>query len=186
MVNQLLSWWLRKSSGPPCFQIYGKSKRETTWRVIDVFATHRRNGDSAWPLWRGTCITWTSQVIAIGCDFAARVLHEQAANPASREHPLEVAGGRLSEWPRRLAAGASSQCSASEVIAHEIGHTAQCLRLSVFYLPIVGSVTLFREGPHWWNHFENDASAQGQFGGIVTGSVWEELMARLKEGDGAE
>lgn len=181
MVNQLLSWWLRKNGGRPCFQIYGKAKRETDWRVIDVFATHRRDGDSPWPLWRGTCITWTSEVIAVGRDFAARVLREQAADPASRDRPVEVAGGRLSDWQRRLAAGASSQCSFSEVIAHEVGHTAQCLRLSVFYLPVVGSVTLFREGPYWWNHFENDASAQGQFGGIVNGSVCAEMIRTLKD-----
>jgi hypothetical protein len=179
MVNQVLSWWLRKLGGRPCFQIYGKSKREIEWRTIHVFATHRRNGDSAWPLWRGTCITWTNDVIAVGWDFAEALLREQAANPASRDRPVEVAGGRLSDWQRRVAAGASSQCSASEVLAHEVGHTAQCLRLSVFYLPVVGSVTLFREGPHWWNHFENDASAHGQFGGIINGSVCDELMKRL-------
>jgi hypothetical protein len=43
--------------------------------------------------------------------------------------------------------------------------------MGVAYLPIVGAVTLFREGPHFWNHFENQASELGQFGGIVNGSL---------------
>jgi hypothetical protein len=180
MVNHLLSWWLQKASGRPCFDIHGKSKGETDWRIVHVYATHRRNSDSRWPLWRGTCITWTSQVIAVGWDFAEMVLREQMAEPASRERPVEVLGGRLSIWERRAAAGASSQCSASEVLAHEVGHTAQCLRMPVIYLPVVGSVTLFREGLHWWNHFENNASEHGQFGGIVNSSVCDELMRKLK------
>jgi hypothetical protein len=180
MVDPLLSWWLRTVGGRPCFDVYGKSKRETDWRIVHVYATHRRNRESRWPFWRGTCITWTSQVVAVGWDFAEMVLREQSTEPASRDRPVEVAGGRLSVWERRVAAGASSQCSASEVLAHEVGHTAQSLRLPVIYLPVVGAVTLFREGPHWWNHFENNASEQGQFGGIVNGSVCDELMLRLK------
>ena len=47
-------------------------------------------------------------------------------------------------------------------------------------LPVGGAFTLFREGPHWYNHFENRASELGQFGGIVDGSVCEELMQRLR------
>jgi hypothetical protein len=75
-----------------------------------------------------------------------------------------------------MAAGASSQCSASEVLAHECGHTQQPAYLYDLYLPVVGTVTLLREGPHWWNYFENQASEQGLFGGIVNGSVCAELM----------
>jgi hypothetical protein len=37
-------------------------------------------------------------------------------------------------------------------------------------------VTLFREGPHSWNYFENQASELGQFGGIVKASVCPELL----------
>jgi len=179
MLNQLVSWWLRHRGGAPCFQIYGKSRRERLWRIIHVYAAQRRNADSRWPLWRGTCITWASDVIVVGWDFAERILQEQAKDPASREQPVEVAGGRLNDWKRRAAAGVSSQCSASEVLAHECGHTGQPARLGDFYLPVVGAVTLFREGTHWWNHFENDASEQGQFGGIVNGSVCKDLMDRL-------
>jgi hypothetical protein len=183
MVNWLLSAWLRRLGGTPCFRIHGKSRRESAWRIIDVFATHRRDSDSRWfaPFWRGTCITWTAEVIAIGWDFAERVLREQAADPASRERPVEVAGGRIRDWQRRTAAGASSQVSASEVLAHECGHTRQVLRYGVAYWPIGGSLTLFREGPHWWNYFENQASEEGQFGGIVNGSVCGPLMERLQE-----
>jgi hypothetical protein len=179
MLNQLVSWWLRRRGGAPCFQIYGKARREANWRLIHVYATHRRNADSRWPLWRGTCITWAADVIVVGWDFAERILEEQAKDPASREQPVEVAGGRLGDWPRRLAAGASSHCRASEVLAHECGHTYQPARLGDLYLPVVGAVTLFREGIHWWNHFENDASEQGQFGGIVNGSVCKDLMDSL-------
>jgi hypothetical protein len=162
--------------GTPCFQVHGKARWERTWRIIDVFATHRRDADSRWPrpFWPGTCITWSSALIVVGWDFAEHVLREQVEAPASREHPVEVPGGRI--------AGARGYVRASEVLAHEIGHTGQALRLRAAYLPVVGALTLFREGPHWWNHFENQASADGQFGGLVNGSVCAELMARRGAG----
>ncbi len=69
----------------------------------------------------------------------------------------------------------------SEVLAHECGHTWQARWLSLFYWPVGAAVTLCREGPHWWNHFENQASEEGQFGGIVNGSVCAELMQRLRK-----
>jgi hypothetical protein len=165
--------------GTPCFRIYGKARREPDWRIITVYATERRNLDSRWPLTGGTCITWTSQVIVVGRDFAEMVLREQAAAPASRDQPVEVAGGRLRDLPRRQAAGGPSFRSASEVLAHECGHTWQAVRLDPFYLPLVGAVTLFQEGPHFWNHYENQASEEGQFGGLVHGSVCSQLMQRL-------
>jgi hypothetical protein len=108
------------------------------------------------------------------------VVREQAAEPASRDRPVAVIGGRIRDWQRRLAAGASSQASASEVLAHECGHTIQARRLDLFYLPVVGSVTLFREGTHWWNHFENRASEDGLFGGIVNGTVCARLANCLE------
>jgi hypothetical protein len=166
----------------PCFRVYGKARRETGWRVIDVYATRRRDWSSRWPLFGGTCITWTSSVVAVGWDFAERLLREQAVNPASRERPVEVLGGRLHDPERRAAAGAPSIPSASEVMAHEIGHTGQARRMSVLYWPVGGAVTLFREGPHVWNRFENRASETGQFGGIVNGSVCEALMRALANG----
>jgi hypothetical protein len=181
MLNELLTRTFRRLGGVPCFRIHGKARREPVWRVIDVFATHRRDATSRWPapFWPGTCITWTSAVIVVGWDFAALVLREQVADPASRDRPVEVAGGRIRDAGRRAAAGGPSYPWASEVLAHECGHTAQALRLGAAYLPVVGALTLFREGPHWWNHFENDASAQGQFGGLVNGSVRPGLMAGL-------
>jgi hypothetical protein len=181
MFDRLVSWWLRRLGGTPCFQIHGKTRRETDWRLIHVYATHRRNTDSRWPLWRGTCITWASEVIVVGWDFADQLLREQSVAPASRDHPVEVLGGRLRDCERRRAAGASSQCSFSEVVAHECGHTGQPLVLDALYLPAVGALTLFREGSHWWNYFENQASVQGQFGGIVNGSVCPKLMASSKD-----
>ena len=41
------------------------------------------------------------------------------------------------------------------------------------------SFTLWREGPHWYNGFENQASEDGLFGGIVNGSVQAELMCEI-------
>lgn len=172
----LLTHLFRRFSNPCAFRVYGKTRGETAWRVVNVYATHRRDLVGRWPLWRGCCITWTAEVIAIGWDFAYELLREQAAEPASRERPVEVAGGRLHDAARRAAAGAKSWANASEILAHELGHTGQALRLSAGYLPLVGAVTLFREGPHWWNHFENQASETGQFGGIVNGSVCAKLM----------
>ncbi len=173
MLNELWTEWLRQWGGDSCFRIYGKARPESAWRIVDIYATSRRNLGSGWPLWDGTCVTWSVQIISVGWDFAEKVLWEQSQNPASREHPVEVAGGRI-RYPsgKRTFRGDSP---ASEVLAHECGHTWQALRLRSVYLPFVGMVTLFREGPHPWNYFENQASQLGQFGGIVNGSVCPEL-----------
>jgi hypothetical protein len=181
MFNSLATFCFRRLGGVPAFQIYGKARRETAWRVIDIQATSRRDHDSRWPapFWPGTCITWTSSVIAVGWDFALNVYREQSQHPATPEHPLEVAGGRLGNAERRLRAGATSFPSAGEVLAHECGHTAQAVRMGIAYLPTGAVFTLFREGPRLWNWFENAASEQGQFGGIVPGSLSPELLARL-------
>jgi hypothetical protein len=180
MIDDWLSAWLHYLGGRPCFRIYGKGRREARWRVVSVYATHRRDADSCWPLCRGTCITWTSEVIVVGWDFAEGVLREQAAAPASRTHPVAVAGGRLNDLLRRATAGVPDFASASEVLAHECGHTWQALRIGPAYLPLVGSVTLFQEGPNSWNRFENEASEEGLFGGLVNRSVCPELMSRLR------
>jgi hypothetical protein len=90
-----------------------------------------------------------------------------------------VAGGRIRSLLRRAAAGVPELASESEVLAHECGHTWQALRLGFAYWVVGAALTLFREGPHFWNHFENQASEQGQFGGLVNGSVCAELMARI-------
>jgi len=181
MFNSLATGWLRWLGGEPCFRIWGKARREKDYRAIDVFASHRRSADSRWPryLYRGTCITWTSHVIAVGWDFAEEVLREQLAEPASREHPVEVAGGRIRDAFRRADAGGEPWATASEILAHECGHTIQAARLGFLYWPVGASVTLFREGKHFWNRFENQASEQGQFGGIVNGSVHRALMSRI-------
>jgi len=180
MFNSLATACFRLAN-TPCFRIHGKGRREKRWRVIDVMATRRRDADSRWPapFWAGTCITWTASVIAVGWDFAEAVLREQAAWPASRDHPVEVASGRLGDRARRQGAGFSPFPSASEILAHECGHTWQALWLSLFYLPTGALFTLFREGRHWWNRFENQASEQGLFGGIVNSSVCPALMERL-------
>jgi hypothetical protein len=181
MFDRLATAWFRRLGGP-CFRVYGMARVERDWRVIEVHATHRRDRASRWPafLFRGTCITWTASVIAVGWDFAEEVLREQVSEPASREHPVAVAGGRLRDPLRRAAAGVPALAGAGEVLAHECGHTWQALRLGAAYWVAGAALTLFREGPHFWNHFENQASEQGLFGGIVTGSVCPELIDRLR------
>jgi hypothetical protein len=172
MLSYLLDPLLHWLGGTPSFRIFGKARCEIDWRIIAVYANHRRDLVSPWPLWSGTCTTWAEDLIAIGWDFALALLREQLAKPASRWHPVAVAGGRL----RDRATGIPS---ASEVMAHECGHTWQAKRMGPIYLPLVGSVTLFREGPHPWNRFENEASKQGLFGGLVPRSVCQEMMKQL-------
>lgn len=174
MLNELWTDWLRWWGGDPCIRIYGKARPEPKWRIIDIYATPRRNLGSNWPLWDGTCITWSSHVISVGWDFAEGVLREQIGNPASREYPIEVTCGRIRDSDHSKSQ--RSHFPTSEILAHECGHTWQALRLHDLYLPFVGMVTLFREGPHPWSYFENQASRLGQFGGIVKGSVCPKLM----------
>jgi hypothetical protein len=110
-------------------------------------------------------------VIAVGWDFAESVVREQMAVPASREVPVELSGGRLRDGPRRANADAPSFPLASEILAHECGHTRQAVRFGPLYLLLGALFTWWREGRHWWNWFENQASEIGQFGGIVSGTV---------------
>jgi hypothetical protein len=179
MTHLLASAILVRLSLPPCFRVWGKARWEPDWHEIAVLATDRRNCTSRYP-WRGTCITWTAYSIAVGWDFAEELLREQMEQPASREHPVEVAGGRLRDLELRTAVGAAPWPSASEIMAHECGHTGQARRLSVLYWPIGAAFTLWREGPRWYNAFERQASADGQFGGIVNGSVCPRLRKLLK------
>jgi hypothetical protein len=179
MLHRLASAGFRLLSTEPCFRVYGKATRDRNWHEIAVYATHRRDATARLPLFRGTCITWTAWVIAVGWDFAEELVSEQAAEPASREYPLVIPGGTLRNLNRRTAAGGPPWPSASEILAHECGHTAQARRWGLFYWPVGGALTLFREGPHWYNRFENQASAEGMFGGIVPGSVCEQLRPLL-------
>jgi hypothetical protein len=175
MIALCLKWL----GGRPAFRIYGRATGESEWRVIDVAATARRNTATGWPMIGGTCITWSSETIAVGWDFAEWVLREQMASPASRDRPLRVAGGRLRDGPRRRDADAPSFPLASEVLAHECGHTGQARRFGPFYLIIGAAFTWWREGRHWWNWFENQASETGEFGGIVSGSVHPALWTAV-------
>src|SRR5262245_56879557 len=109
MVHQLVTAGLRRLSGPPAFRAFGRADYETDWHVIDVFATRRRDGCSRWPLMGGTCICLSAHFVSVGWDFAEILVCEQSREPASRERPVVVAGGRLRDWRLRCAAGASSQ-----------------------------------------------------------------------------
>ncbi len=176
MPHDAVSAVFRRLGGSPCFRIYGRACDEPAWHPIDVFATHRRDLTSRWPLIGGTCITWTENVVAVGWDFAANVLREQVQQPASRQQPIIVRGGRL-RIGRRAEFGPPT---CSEILAHECGHTGQARRGGLWYWPLGATFTLFREGDGWWNRFENEASATGEFGGIVAGSVDERLMFLAK------
>jgi hypothetical protein len=173
---------LHASLGERAFQIYGKTRRESDWRVLSVYASRRRNALDGWmrPMWAGTLITWTDSVIACGWDVAEEVLREQIEWPASRAFPIEVIGGRLRDEQRRLAAGGPLWPSCSEIIAHEVGHSYQAKRLSWLYLPKGALFTLWREGEGWVHAFENEASEMGQFGGLVPGSLHPRLLPLLK------
>lgn len=181
-LHGLFTAWLRRHGGEPCFRVYAKGVNEPRWHVADVFATHRRDRRSRWPLFRGALITWTSGVIAIGWDHAREIIREQAFDVTTPDRPLAVCAGRLRDVNRRAKAGGDWVPTLCEVMAHECGHTAQGRRLGGFYWALVGPVTLFGEGVRWWNRWENDASANGLFGGIVPGSVCEELRALLPAG----
>ncbi len=180
MLNDWLTDWLRWLGGVPCCRIFGRGRREPCWRVIDLFATPRRDAASRWPFWRGTCITWTAEVIVVGRDFARAFLREQFAAPTTRRDPVSPAGGRIRDPVRRAAAGGPQWATAGEIVAHECGHTWQALRLGSAYLPLVGAVTLFGEGARAWNYFENQASEEGQFGGLVPGSVSPSWIADIR------
>jgi hypothetical protein len=150
---------------------------------VKVFATRMRDADSHWPapFFRGVAITWAASAIAVGEDFAVAVLREQMEEPASRDRPVEVVGGRLRNSAQRWAAGGPISPSWSEVLAHECGHTWQALRFGWLYLPIGALFTLWREGEGWVHWFENQASEEGLFGGIVSGSVRPDLMKRATD-----
>jgi hypothetical protein len=174
MFNELASTFFRWIGGAPCFRVWAKARCEKRWRVVDVYATARRDVDSPWPspMWPGVCITWSAEVIAVGWDFAESVYRRQRGSPASRESPVAVEAGRL-RGPHR------PPPHACEVLAHECGHTWQARRMGLYYWPVGATFTLFREGPHFWNRFENEASAQGLFGGLVPGSASAELLRRV-------
>jgi len=175
LLDPLLHWF----GGNPCFRVYGKGRRESEWRVVSVYASHRRDVFSGMPLWSGACTTWAADIIAVGWDFALGLLREQRTEPVSRDHPAAVIGGRLRDNSRRAAAGATRGATYCEIMAHECGHTWQARRMGPIYLPMGAALTLFREGPHPWNRFENEASEEGLFGGVVPASVNGELMRQV-------
>lgn len=165
--QRLASFLLKKLSPPPAFRVFGKADYESEWHLVDVYVTARRDADSRWPLWRNHAMTLTADAIALGRQFAEQIFREQRERPASRDEPVRVLGGRLKIATPRLAAGGSECYSCSELLAHECGHTAQARRMGFLYWPLVGSVTLFGEGPHWWQRMENQASETGLFGGLA-------------------
>ena len=78
---------------------------------------------------RATCITWTAQRhrrrLGLRGERPPRACHRAA----SRDHPVSAAGGRLPRAAARLP-------SASEILAHECGHTGQGHRWGGIYWPI--------------------------------------------------
>jgi hypothetical protein len=176
MLHEWVSSFYRLARGTPAFRVYGKGRSEPDYSVIDIYATSLRDFGSGVPLMEGSCITWTSSLISVGWEFAAELLREQITSPASRQFPVGVLGTRLNDPFRRHAVSASPWPSHSEILAHECGHTAQARRMGGLYWLIGAALTLCREGPNWWNEFENRASEGGQFGGIVSGSICDRLL----------
>lgn len=160
---------------PASFQVHGKTLKETSWRLITVQAFPWRNHEGGRFPFRGTCTCWSPSFVAVGLDFAQQLLSDPSVWQITRERPVAVAAQSLSNFEKRRRAGASARPSHAEVLAHEIGHTLQARRYRLLYLPLVGSVTRFGEGPRWWQRFENEASAVGQFGGILADSVTSPL-----------
>src|SRR5260370_26391255 len=97
MFNSFASTGFRWSGGAPCFRMWARARCEKCWRAVDVYATARRDLDSAWPagMWPGVCITWTAEIIAVGWGFAESVYREQRQISASRADPIVVETGRL-------------------------------------------------------------------------------------------
>lgn len=168
---------LKSFGATVAFCILGRGRGEREWSEIAVVANHRRDANSRWPLWRNHCMTLTANLIAVGWTHAAALLAEQRMTPASAAEPVRVCGGRLRDAVRRAAVGADCGVSLSELMAHECGHTAQARRMGFLYWPIVGAVTLFREGPHWWQRYENEASEHGEFAGILDGTIHPRLLS---------
>src|SRR5438552_853668 len=100
MLSNLADDWVRWIGGSPCFWIHGKSRRERPWRRIAVYATARRNRDSAWPFpfLRGTCITWTHAAISLGWDVSSAHPREQSNAPAA-PFPVRIAQVRNEHMP---------------------------------------------------------------------------------------
>lgn len=180
MLHEWVSSFYRLVQGTPAFRVYGKGRSESRFSVIDIYATSLRDFSSGVPLMAGVCITWTSTVISVGWDFAEGVVREQVESPASRQYPVTVRGSRLNDAHRRQTVSAPAWPSHSEVLAHECGHTAQGRRMGGLYWLVGALLTRCREGPRWWNRFENQASEGGQFGGIVSGSVCDRLLPFLR------
>ncbi|MBX7103522.1 MAG: hypothetical protein K1X57_05550 [Gemmataceae bacterium] len=177
MSHAAASAFLHLMGGVVAFRIRGRGEGETGWTPIDVFANDRRNAASRWPLWRNHCITLTASAVAVGWDFARDVIEEEAQEPTTPVRPVRVTGGRLGDIDRRYRSGGQPWCSCAEILAHECGHTAQARRMGFLYWPLVGSVTLLREGPRWFHRLENEASEFGEFGGIIPGTIHPRLLS---------
>ena len=65
MIDEWLTDYLRWIGGRPTLRIRGKVRCERAWRIIDVYASARRNRDSCWPLLRASCVTFTSEIIGV-------------------------------------------------------------------------------------------------------------------------
>jgi hypothetical protein len=191
MLPDVLGWLMRLTARQPAFVVYGRARGESRWRRVSVLAVARRDMTSNWPapFWPGTSIAWGSTVVAVGWDFAEALVLEQLDQPATRARPVRVVGGRLRSPTHRRAADETANPywpSYSEILAHELGHTAQARRYSLLYLPLGAVFTLFREGDSWVNWFENQASRIGEFGGIIGSTLHPRLLAAVERAGRAD
>ena len=167
VLHETVSNVYRSLFGPPCFQVYGKGRFKRDWHIVDVYTSRRRDCGSGWPFFSGTCITWTASVIAVGQDFAEQLLREQSTEPASQGNPVLVEGAAYTTSTADLPPLPSLF---PPLRKSWLTNAATPPRPAVWVVFMADwcQCELFRQGPHWWNRFENEASEIGRFGGIVT------------------
>jgi RHS repeat-associated protein len=136
--------------------IWGEGIDETQWREITVKAYRLNEAigkyGTSWAISKNEIHTMKS------------VIDELRASscPASRVSP---AFDDLQDAHGRYIPGTGFGSAAEMHIAHEIGHTAQAVKMGPAYLPLVAGTTSFGGVPVL-NHFERNASFRGLYGGI--------------------
>ena len=117
MFNPLMSAWLRWLGGPPCFQVHG---RPVPNRPVHRKRPRHRAAGSGEPLARLWLARHLHHLDGFGGRRRLGLCGGRAARkpfrPASRDHPVQVGGGRLRDAVRREAAGVDPYPSASEIL----------------------------------------------------------------------
>ena len=180
MLHEEVSAAFRLLSGRPCFRIYGRATYEPSWQVIDVFAFKSPGLDEplAAPRRDLHYLDGRRHRRWMGLRRVRIARADRGSRPRGTARWSSAAGGSVraaaasSDRRRPAKSSPTNAATPAKLVGWESGIGRSALRL-----------TLFREGDRWWNWFENEASATGQFGGIVNGTVVAELMQKLGGGD---